>query len=80
MAHSCGLAAIIRLLAIRKTEKRKMSISEKKYKLGELDKLKKPEGPEVFKNDFINLDMTVSTDKKSNGHRYGRSYKTLDQR
>ena len=48
MAHSCGLAAIIRLLAIRKTEKRKMSISEK-YKLGELDKFKKPEGPEVFK-------------------------------
>ncbi|MDV3506703.1 aminopeptidase [Elizabethkingia anophelis] len=36
----------------------------KKYKLGELDKLKKPEAPEVFKNDFINLDMTVSTDKK----------------
>ena len=35
----------------------------KEYKLGKLNKLKKAEAPEVFRDDFINLDMTVSTDK-----------------
>lgn len=33
------------------------------YQLGALRKIKKPEDPEVFKKDFINLDMTVSTEK-----------------
>lgn len=34
----------------------------KKNNLGKLAPLKKPEAPEVFKNDFIDLDMTVSTE------------------
>jgi len=34
----------------------------KKNNLGKLIPLKKPEAPEVFKNDFIDLDMTVSTE------------------
>ncbi|SHF45305.1 ABC transporter permease/M1 family aminopeptidase [Chryseobacterium sp. OV279] len=34
----------------------------KKNNLGKLAELKKPEAPEVFKKDFINLDMTVSTE------------------
>ncbi len=33
------------------------------YQLGKLREIKKPEAPEVFKKDFINLDMTVSTEK-----------------
>lgn len=33
------------------------------YQLGKLRTMKKPEAPEVFKKDFINLDMTVSTEK-----------------
>lgn len=33
------------------------------YRLGKLAPLKKPEAPEVFKKDFINLDMTISTEK-----------------
>lgn len=33
------------------------------FKLGKQPKLKKLEAPEVFKKDFINLDMTVSTAK-----------------
>ncbi|MGE8552852.1 MAG: M1 family aminopeptidase [Chryseobacterium jejuense] len=33
------------------------------YQLGKLRVIKKPEAPEVFKKDFINLDMTVSTEK-----------------
>ncbi|CAM3124439.1 aminopeptidase [Chryseobacterium flavum] len=36
----------------------------KDHHLGKLTALKKPEAPELFKNDFINLDMTVSTEKK----------------
>lgn len=34
------------------------------YQLGKLREIKKPEAPEVFKKDFINLDMTVSTEKQ----------------
>jgi len=34
----------------------------KEFKLGKLSKLKKLEAPEVFKKDFINLDMTISTE------------------
>ncbi|MCT2560935.1 ABC transporter permease/M1 family aminopeptidase [Chryseobacterium herbae] len=34
----------------------------KKNNLGKLAELKKPEAPEVFKKDFINLEMTVSTE------------------
>jgi hypothetical protein len=33
------------------------------FKLGKQSELKKLEAPEVFKKDFINLDMTVSTEK-----------------
>lgn len=33
------------------------------YQLGKLRTIKKPEAPEVFKKNFINLDMTVSTEK-----------------
>lgn len=33
------------------------------YKLGKTSGLKKPEAPEIFLNDFINLTMTVSTEK-----------------
>lgn len=33
------------------------------YQLGKLREVKKPEAPEVFRKDFINLDMTVSTEK-----------------
>lgn len=33
------------------------------YQLGKLREIKKPEAPEVFRKDFINLDMTVSTEK-----------------
>ncbi|UQB69346.1 ABC transporter permease/M1 family aminopeptidase [Epilithonimonas zeae] len=33
------------------------------FKLGKRSELKKLEAPEVFKKDFINLDMTVSTEK-----------------
>ncbi len=32
------------------------------FRLGKLSELKEPEAPEVVKKDFINLDMTVSTD------------------
>ncbi|EJL68168.1 M1 family aminopeptidase [Chryseobacterium populi] len=35
----------------------------KEYKLGKPSELKKLEAPEVFTKDFINLDMTVSTEK-----------------
>jgi len=35
----------------------------KEYRLGKFDQLRKPEAPEIFKNDFINLDMTISTNK-----------------
>ncbi|MFZ4927571.1 M1 family aminopeptidase [Chryseobacterium sp. Mn2064] len=34
-----------------------------KFQLGTLTEMKKPEAPEVFKRDFINLNMTVSTEK-----------------
>ncbi|NIF06837.1 aminopeptidase [Chryseobacterium sp. Tr-659] len=34
-----------------------------KYQLGKLTELKKPEAPEVFKKDFINLNMIISTEK-----------------
>lgn len=34
-----------------------------RYGLGKLTELKKPEAPEVWKKDFINLDMTISTEK-----------------
>ncbi|HCA06957.1 M1 family aminopeptidase [Chryseobacterium sp.] len=34
----------------------------KKNNLGKLAELKKPEAPKVFKKDFINLEMTVSTE------------------
>ncbi len=33
------------------------------YALGKLRGIKKPEAPEMFKKDFINLDMTFSTEK-----------------
>lgn len=33
------------------------------FKLGKQSELKKLEAPEVFKKDFINLDMTISTEK-----------------
>ncbi|WET49252.1 M1 family aminopeptidase [Chryseobacterium indologenes] len=33
------------------------------YQLGKLREIKKPEAPEVFKKDFINLNMTISTEK-----------------
>lgn len=33
------------------------------YQLGKLREIKNPEAPEVFRKDFINLDMTVSTEK-----------------
>ncbi|WP_232815644.1 M1 family aminopeptidase [Chryseobacterium capnotolerans] len=33
------------------------------YRLEKLKEIKKPEAPEVFKKDFINLDMTISTEK-----------------
>ncbi|MBP2615847.1 M1 family aminopeptidase [Chryseobacterium jejuense] len=33
------------------------------YQLGKLRKIKKPEAPEVFKKDFINLEMVISTEK-----------------
>lgn len=35
----------------------------KDFKLGKATELKNPEAPEVFKKDFINLNMTVSTEK-----------------
>ncbi|MEY8760878.1 ABC transporter permease/M1 family aminopeptidase [Chryseobacterium tongliaoense] len=35
----------------------------KEYKLGKPSELKKLEAPEVFVKDFINLDMTISTEK-----------------
>lgn len=34
----------------------------KQFHLGKLPELKKPEAPEVYKKDFINLNMTVSTE------------------
>lgn len=34
------------------------------YQLGKLREIKNPEAPEVFKKDFINLDMTISTEKQ----------------
>ncbi|OCA79779.1 aminopeptidase [Chryseobacterium contaminans] len=34
------------------------------YQLGKLREIKNPEAPEVFRKDFINLDMTVSTEKQ----------------
>jgi len=34
----------------------------RQFKLGKLTELKKPEAPEVVKKDFINLNMTVSTE------------------
>ncbi|WP_106916567.1 ABC transporter permease/M1 family aminopeptidase [Chryseobacterium aurantiacum] len=33
------------------------------YNLGKLTELENPEAPEVFKNDFVNLRMTISTEK-----------------
>ncbi|AYZ36724.1 aminopeptidase [Chryseobacterium indologenes] len=33
------------------------------FQLGKLTPMKSPEDPEVFKKDFINLDMTISTEK-----------------
>ncbi|MDA3613331.1 ABC transporter permease/M1 family aminopeptidase [Polluticaenibacter yanchengensis] len=38
--------------------------TREKYQLGKPRALKQPEVPAVSRNDFINLDMTVSTDKK----------------
>ncbi|AZA82759.1 aminopeptidase [Chryseobacterium lactis] len=32
------------------------------FRLGKAEMLKKPEAPEVFRKDFINLDMTISTE------------------
>ncbi|WP_336959453.1 ABC transporter permease/M1 family aminopeptidase [Chryseobacterium contaminans] len=34
------------------------------YQLGKLGEIKKPEASEVFRKDFINLDMTISTEKQ----------------
>lgn len=51
----------------------------RQFHLGKLPELKKPEAPEVYKKDFINLDMTISTEKNQTAIGTGDLVKKWDK-